>query len=122
MANESLASFFTAYFVRPGSWLPPIDGPLSLVVVDAGCLTDSSGVERAQFIHALQGQTACGGIHVLLPGRGRLAPEALLSCYDGWMKDEVARSRRRGSARRRGVVLTRPEEETGSLSHAAGDH
>ena len=126
MANESLASFFTAYFVRPGSWLPPIDGPLSLVVVDAGCLTDSPSAERASFIHALQEQTACGGIHVLLPGRGRLAPEALLSCYDGWIRDEVARSRRRGSSKRRGVVLTRPAEGNGSLSHpashAAGNH
>jgi hypothetical protein len=121
MANESLASFFTAYFVRPGSWLPPIDGPLSLVVVDAGCLSDSSGAARAEFIHALQAETAGGGIHVLLPGRGRLAPEALLSCYDGWMQDDVARSRRRGSSKRRGVVLTRPEERTDVLSHAAND-
>ena len=119
MANESLASFFTAYFVQPGSWLPPIDGPLSLVVIDAGCLTDSTGTARAEFIGALQEQTSCGGIHVLLPGRGRLAPEALLSCYDGWIRDEVARSRRRGSSRRRGLVLTRPVEGTGSLSHPA---
>ena len=121
MANESLASFFTAYFVQPGGWLPPLEGPLALVVVDTGSLTDAPGPARAEFITALQQQTAAGGIHVLLPGRGRLAPEALLSCYDGWMRDEVARTRRRGSAKRRGLVLTRPAEAENDLSNAVGD-
>jgi len=96
MANESLASLFASFFVQPGGWLPALDGPL-------------------------QEQTAAGGIHVLLPGRGRLAPEALLSCYEGWIRDDVARSRRRGSAKRAGLVLTRPDETHDELSHAAGD-
>jgi hypothetical protein len=122
MANESLASLFTSFFVQPGAWLPPLDGPLALIVIDAGSLTDATTAARTDFITALQEQTVAGGIHVLLPGRGRLAPEALLSCYDGWIRDEVARSRRRGSARRAGLVLTRPAETHDELSHAAGDH
>jgi hypothetical protein len=122
MANESLATLFDPYFVQPGSWLPDMESLLTLVVIDTGCLSDSPAAKRTMFIEALQHQTAPGGVHVLLPGRGRLAPEALLSCYEGWMRDEVARSRRRGSGRRRGVVLTRPAEASDALPHAAGDH
>ena len=118
MANESLASSFTSYFVQPGGWLPALDGPLALVVVDAGSLSDATGAARVEFLAALQAHTAVGGVHVLLPGRGRLAPEALLSSYEGWIRDDVARSRRRGSTRRRGMVLTRPEQGSEALTQA----
>ncbi len=122
MANESLARLFTSYFVQPGAWLPPLDAPLSLVVIESGALSDATSAARAEFLSALQAITAVGGMHILLPGRSRLAPEALLSCYDGWIRDEVARSRRRGSSKRGGLVLTRPPEDADALSHAAGDH
>jgi hypothetical protein len=56
-----------------------------------------------------------------MPGRSGLAPEALLGVYDGWARDEVARSRRRGSARRSpGLVLTRPETELQPEASGAG--
>ena len=118
MADESLASLFTSYFVQPGGWLPQIDCALALVVIDAGSISHATAADRAEFIAELQAHTAGGGVHVLLPGRGALAPEALLSCYDGWLRDEVARSRRRGSARRGGVVLTRPAEADVTMTHA----
>jgi hypothetical protein len=122
MANESLASFFNSYVVQPGSWLPDVAEPFALVVIDTGSLGEAPGAARAEYLDALQGRTAAGGVHVLLPGRGRLAPEALLSCYEGWHRDEVARTRRRGSARRGGIVLTRPAAGEHALSQAANHH
>ncbi len=119
MANESLAGLFSSYFVQPGGWLPPFERPLVLVVIDAGTLADATGAARAAFLRAVQATTAIGGVHVLLPG-GTLAPEALLSAYDGWLQDEVARSRRRGSSRLRGIVLTRPADAEHERSCAAG--
>lgn len=121
MATESLASLFCAYLVQPGSWLPALERPQSLVVIDTGSLNGSSAATRREFLSLLQERTAMGGVHVLLPGTSRLAPEALLSCYEGWIRDEVARSRRRGSSKRSGIVLTRPLSEPDMLSHASGD-
>ncbi len=56
---------------------------------------------------------------MLLPGRGALAPEAILSCYDGWARDEMVRSRKRGAgSKRRGLVLTRAVVEDGTVDQA----
>jgi hypothetical protein len=56
----------------------------------------------------MQERTRPGGVHVLLPGGGGLAPEALLSYYpDGaWEPDQVGRTRR-GGRRGAGLALTR---------------
>jgi hypothetical protein len=81
------------------------------VVIDAGCFTEVEPSARALFLSQLQNVTLCGGVHVIMPGGRGLAPEALLSAYDGWARDNVAHTRRRGTARKRaGLVLTRPDE------------
>ncbi len=114
-ANEALAATAECYFVQPGCWLPDFGGPLDLVVLDAGSLGEVEPVTRARFVSELMQRTGGGGVHVILPGNSGLAPEALVSMYDGWSADQVARTRRRGSARRStGVVLTCPGEETSS--------
>lgn len=114
-ANEALAATAECYFVQPGCWLPDFGGPLDLVVLDAGSLGEVEPVTRARFVNELMQRTGGGGVHVILPGSSGLAPEALVSMYDGWSADQVARTRRRGSARRStGVVLTCPGEDTAS--------
>jgi hypothetical protein len=120
LANEGLASTADCFFVQPGCWLPPFPAPIDLVVIDAGSLSEIDAPTRARFLCQLQDATGPSGVHVLMPGRAGLAPEALLGAYDGWARDEVARSRRRGSARRSpGVVLTRPAEASESASSTA---
>lgn len=117
LANEALASTADCFCVQPGCWLPPFYAPLDLVVLDTGCLGDVDAPTRATFLAHLQRVTGPGGVHVLMPGRSGLAPEALLSAYDGWARDEVAKSRRRGAARKRGgIVLTCPGERDMELS------
>jgi hypothetical protein len=107
MTSESLASLFTAYVVQLGGWLPPMGRPLDLVVLDAGALADLSSAARAAVVCSLQECTSEAGVHVLVPGAGRLAPAALLSSYDvGWDLEE-RRGRRRGAARSPGLVLAR---------------
>lgn len=111
LANEALASTAECFFVQPGCWLPDFGAPLDLVVLDAGALGEVDSPTRAIFLGQLRELTAPGGMHVLMPGPAGLAPEALLSGYERWARDEVARSRRRGAARRSsGVVLTCPAE------------
>jgi hypothetical protein len=70
---------------------------------------------RDGLISALQCRTCQAGVHVLLPGRGGMAPEALLHHYDGWVREEMGKPRRRGS-RSPGIVLVRAPAEPGTLS------
>jgi hypothetical protein len=117
LANEALASTAECFFVQPGCWLPPFAAALDLVVIDAGCLGDVEIAIRGVFLAQLQAATSPGGVHVIMPGGSGLAPEALISAYEGWARDEVARSRRRGAARKRmGVVLSCPGEPASDQS------
>lgn len=115
LATEALAASAECFFVQPGCWMPAVPGTLDLMVLDTAALADVHQGDRAVFIHQLQELTGPGGIHLILPGKGGLAPEALLPWYEGWSRDDLARSRRRGVARKSaGLVLTLPETVDGS--------
>ncbi|HEX6644010.1 MAG TPA: hypothetical protein VF037_05000 [Gemmatimonadales bacterium] len=119
LADEGLASSADCYFVQPGCWLPAFAAPFDLVVLDAGTLGDIDAATRSGFLAELQGLTSPAGVHVILPSADGLAPEAFLGDYCGWCRDEVARSRRRGAARRSpGVVLTAPALDLGQPAEA----
>lgn len=117
LAAEALAATAECYFVQPGCWLPEFPAPLDLVVIDAGSLGEVEPPTRSLFVAQLVERTGPDGVHVLLPSGAGLAPEALVTMYEGWARDEVARSRRRGAARRSpGVVLTRVRPSEGLSS------
>ena len=85
---------------RPGRALAcPISStssaPLDLVVLDPGALTELSAACRMEFIADLQRLSRPGGVHVILPSCPSLAPDSLLSFYDGWTVEEGGRRRRR---------------------------
>ncbi len=86
---------------------------IALAVLDAGALKDLDPDARTGLVQALQERITGGGVHVLLPGGRGLAPEALVSLYDGWVREEVGRPRRRAA---RGVVLARPAARTADLA------
>ena len=112
MAAESLA-LRDAYVVQLGHWLPDFEAPAHVVVLDVACLADLDPALQRGLLHELQARTRPGGVHVLLHGGG-LAPEALLSYYDGWERDKLAATRGRGgrSGRRpAGIVLSCPPAE-----------
>jgi hypothetical protein len=78
----------------------------AVTILDASTLGELDPATRCGFVAELQARTAAKGVHVLLPSGG-LAPEALLSLYDGWAREEVGRPRRRGTPSR-GIVLAAP--------------
>lgn len=90
--------------------------PVAVTIIDAATLGELDPATRAAFVAELQARTAEKGVHVLLP-TGGLAPEALLSLYDGWAREQVGRPRRR-SAPSRGIVLAAPPAPAGH--HAGG--
>jgi hypothetical protein len=113
IAAEGLGSLFEAYVAQAGPCLPDFvdfGGPLDLVVLDPGVIAELSATCRMQFVADLQRLSRPGGVHVVLPSCAALAPEALLSFYDGWAVEEDGRRRKRGGLARRadGLVLGYP--------------
>jgi hypothetical protein len=113
--DESLVVQILATVVDFELWCPPLPDAIAITVVDAAEVGELEPVIRAGLIAALQVRTCQAGVHVLLPGRGGMVPEALLHHYDGWIREEVGKPRRRGS-RSAGIVLAKPPAEPGALS------
>ena len=114
MASEALAGLFEGYVVQLGPSLPCfLDNlvDLDLIVVDPGALLELEVANRCELVRDLQRRSRPGGVHVLLPCCANLAPEALLSLYEGWELEEMPKPRRRtGAVRRVGLLLTNPEQ------------
>ena len=91
-------------------WCPPFPDRIAITVLDAAELGALDPVVRAGLVSALQTRTAEAGVHVTIHGRRGVAPEGLLYLYDGWIREETGKPRRRG-ARNTGIVLARPPAE-----------
>ncbi|HTR22069.1 MAG TPA: hypothetical protein VMH88_14560 [Gemmatimonadales bacterium] len=101
--SEQLAGRFQALVVQFGRWLP--DVPVSLAVIDPAALVVAAAAERRTLVADLQGRTATGGVHVVLPLADvepeaviPIAPESLQVHYAGWEIHHRSRSRRAGFA------------------------
>ena len=91
MATEALGSMFEGYVAQAGPSLPDfvdIPGPLDLVVLDPGVAC------RMEFIADLQRLSRPNSVHVILPSCPSLAPDSLLSFYEGWTVEAGGRRRR----------------------------
>ncbi|MEP7175881.1 MAG: hypothetical protein ABI860_04960 [Gemmatimonadales bacterium] len=112
MATEALGSLFEGYVAPAGPCLPEfvdVSGPLDLVVIDPGALSELSAACRLAFVADLQRLSAPRSVHVILPCCPSLAPESLLSYYEGWTVENGPRRRRAaGSKRPDGLVLSGP--------------
>jgi hypothetical protein len=113
--DEALAVPILATVVDFELWCPPLPDTIAITVVDTGELGELDAPIQAALITALQDRTCLAGVHVLLPGRRGMAPEALLHHYDGWVREEIGKPRRRGS-RSHGIVLTRQPVEPGAVA------
>jgi hypothetical protein len=113
MAAEALGSMFEGYVAQTGPCLPEfVDLPreLDLVVLDPGALLDLGANCRMELVADIQRHSRPGAVHVILPSCPSLAPETLLTLYEGWSVEEDGRRRRRSGGNRRpdGLVLTGP--------------
>lgn len=118
--DESLTVPIIATVVDFELWCPPLPDLIAITVVDAGEMGELDQDIQTALIDALQTRTCETGVHVLLPGKGGMAPEALLHHYDGWLREEMGKPRRRGG-RSAGIVLSRaPAEPTAFSADDAG--
>ena len=109
IALESLSSTFEAVCVQFGQWLPCISGNFELVVIDAGTLASLKPNERRVLLAELQGMTAPGGLHALVPDSLGSGPEGLAGHYAQWQRESVPQSgRRTRGAQSRGALFVNP--------------
>jgi hypothetical protein len=112
MAAEALSSLFESYVTHfdrtlPG-FLSSLQG-LDIVVIDPSMLLNLRAGERGDLVHDLQLRSRPGGVHVILPSCTALAPEKLRQMYQGWVKEEELKRRRRSDKRHvEGLILSKP--------------
>jgi hypothetical protein len=129
IASESLGGQFMAYVASLGEWLPPfsrlLDQPgvldfsreLDLAIVDASTLAGLTHANRTALLLEVRNLTRPGGVglNVIVPGKGRAAPEGYLSHYPDWDREPLGPTRRGKAARTRGVIMVKPTEPTGPV-------
>ncbi|MGH7701858.1 MAG: hypothetical protein ACREMO_02100 [Gemmatimonadales bacterium] len=109
VAGEALGNNFAAFVAQPGYWPPELDHPIQLVVLDAAALDGLTLSIRRKIVFELQERTEECGLHVILPNENSLAPEAFLSLYPGWTREEPGSTRRRDQQRPTlGVMISKP--------------
>ncbi|HEX9727115.1 MAG TPA: hypothetical protein VGA37_01260 [Gemmatimonadales bacterium] len=94
--TEALGHRVQAMVVTLGRWFPDVTP--TVVVFDAGRLTDLDPALRVPLIETAKARTAQGGWHLIPPVERRvdihaLAPEALQSSYRGWVLPVVSGDR-----------------------------
>ena len=121
VADESLSSTFDAICVQFGQWLPCIPGGFALVVLDAGTLASLSPGERQVLLTELQGLTAPGGLHALVPDGQGAGPEGFAGHYTSWLRETLPPTgrRTRGMASRGALFCKPAAEQTVSGRHNA---
>jgi len=112
MAAEALSSLFESYVTHFDPVLPDFMSFLEgfdVVVLDPGILRKLTSSHRAELLGDLQRRSRPGGIHVILPTSGAIAPESLRTFYPGWNQEEDPKRKRRGSSKYPpGLILGKP--------------
>ncbi|HEX7918538.1 MAG TPA: hypothetical protein VF454_03995 [Gemmatimonadales bacterium] len=108
LASEALGESVECYVVQLGNgWLPPLEGPAHLMLIDADSTRSLTPTERDWLLPSLQRLTGHGGTHILIAGEGAPAT-GLLGYYDGWMREHQSSKRRSGSPGNHDVLLEKP--------------
>ncbi len=123
--NESLGSHFVAYLVELGRWLPEIEHPLNLVVLDTAAVSGLASDIRLELLRDLQTRTEPGGVHIILPGTPALAPDSLLSLYPEWHRERRVADRRRGGGNQKSalaLLMNKPLSQTDTAENVSELH
>jgi len=107
VAEEALGHLCTTFVSPTGQFPCELADQVQLLVFDTGTLDGVTSPARAEILHRLMTRTAHGGVHLILPSEHALAPEALLTHYGEWTREDDTPERRK-PARSFGVLLGKP--------------
>jgi len=109
VAEEALGHYCTTYVAPTHQCWPGCPERLHIVVVDTATLEAESAAARRHLLQGLFERTVPGGVHLLVPSAHALAPDAFLSHYGEWAREDSSREKRR-PVRSHGVLLGKPPE------------
>jgi hypothetical protein len=109
VAEEALGHYCTTYVAPTNCCWPGCPERLQIVILDTATLESETASARRQLLERLMRRTVAGGVHLLLPSARALAPDAFLSHYGEWAREDGATEKRRPT-RSLGVLLGKPPE------------
>jgi hypothetical protein len=107
VAEEALGHYCSTYVSPAGQLGPGLPERMQIVALDTATLEGESATVRRALVEQLMERTDCGGAHLILPSAHALAPEAFLSLYPEWSREEPTREGRR-PAKSTGLLLGKP--------------
>jgi hypothetical protein len=110
VTSEALSHYCNTHVAPIGQLPSELPELVHIIVFDTGVLEEEPASARPGIVERLQERTADGGVHLILPGESALAPDAYLSQYGEWVRENRL-TRRRGSggpSRAGGVLLGKP--------------
>lgn len=108
VAEEALGHYCSTYVAATADFPPELPAQVHIVVIDTATLGHETSTRRREVLERLMERTAPGGVHLLVPSEHALAPEAYLSHYPEWTREDATEKRR--PARSFGVMLGKPPE------------
>lgn len=108
VAEEALGHYCSTYVAVTADFPPDLPAQVNIIVIDTGTLGHETSTRRREILERLMERTAPGGVHLLIPSEHALAPEAYLSHYSEWTREDPVEKRR--PARSFGVMLGKPPE------------
>jgi len=109
VAEEALGHNCSTYVAATGQFVPGMPDRVQVVAIDTGTLEAEPARARRGILEQLMERTAPGGVHLLLPSPRALAPDAFLSHYSEWIREDRPPEKRR-PARSLGLLLGKPPE------------
>ena len=109
VAEEALGHYCVTYVTPTGQLPHDLRSQVHLVVLDTGTLNPETSSARREILHKLMDRTAPGGVHLVVPSEHALAPDAYLSHYGEWTRENLPPEKRR-PARSFGLLLGKPPE------------
>ncbi|MBK6778061.1 MAG: hypothetical protein IPI38_10745 [Gemmatimonadetes bacterium] len=111
VAEEALGYYCSTYVAPTGQIPHFMPERIQVVAIDTATLEAEPSGRRRVVLERLMARTAPCGVHLILPSEHALKPEALLSHYGEWVREDAPSEKRR-AARSAGLLLSKPPEVT----------
>lgn len=108
VAEEALGHCCGTYVAPTGQFPPELPELVTIVVIDTAVLDPETANRRRLILERLMDRTTPGGVHIIMPSTHALAPEAFLSHYGEWIREDRPTDRRNKPTRSCGIMLGKP--------------
>ncbi|MBL8976966.1 MAG: hypothetical protein JNM53_01020 [Gemmatimonadetes bacterium] len=109
VAEEALGHYCSTYVAPTGQVPLGLPERIQIIAIDTATLDAQTAGRRRQTLEGLMERTAPCGVHLILPSARALAPDAYLSHYGDWTREDAPPEKRR-PAKSVGVLLGKPPQ------------